>query len=75
MLSVICWGSIGVSVAGAFLSGPFGLVGVLYGISAGWLVRFLLTSWLALPYLREPRESAGRTVAGGVRPSLRGGGA
>jgi O-antigen/teichoic acid export membrane protein len=51
MLSFVCWGSIGISVAGAFLTGPWGLVAVLYGISAGWLVRILFTGWLALPYL------------------------
>ena len=51
VLSFVCWGSIGISVAGAFLTGPWGLVAVLYGISAGWLVRIVFTSWLALPYL------------------------
>jgi O-antigen/teichoic acid export membrane protein len=57
LLSFGCWGSIGISVAGAFLTGPWGLVAVLYGISAGWLVRILFTGWLALPYLRQTRES------------------
>jgi O-antigen/teichoic acid export membrane protein len=56
-LSIVCWGSIGISVAGAFATARWGLVGVLYGISSGWLVRCLCTGWLALPYLREPRES------------------
>jgi O-antigen/teichoic acid export membrane protein len=51
ILSFVCWGSIGISVAGAFLTGPWGLVAVLYGISAGWLVRIVFTGWLALPYL------------------------
>jgi O-antigen/teichoic acid export membrane protein len=51
ILSFVCWGSIGISVAGAFLTGPWGLVAVLYGISAGWLVRIVFTTWLALPYL------------------------
>jgi Polysaccharide biosynthesis protein len=51
ILSFVCWGSIGISVAGAFLTGPWGLVAVLYGIAAGWLVRIVFTSWLALPYL------------------------
>jgi len=61
ILSFVCWGSIGISVAGAFLAGPWGLVAVLYGIAAGWLIRCCLTAWLALPYLRQPRESeAGR---------------
>jgi hypothetical protein len=53
MLSAICWGSLGVSVAGALLAIPWGLVGVLYGIAAGWLVRCILASWLALACLRE----------------------
>ena len=56
VLSIVGWGSIGISVAGAFCAGRWGLVGVLYGISAGWLVRCLCTAWLALPYLREPRD-------------------
>lgn len=71
LLSLVCWGSIGLSVAGAFLTGPFGLVGVLYGISAGWLIRCLFTAWLALPYLVPPRESGARPLAQEVslRPS------
>jgi O-antigen/teichoic acid export membrane protein len=56
LLSFFSWGSIGISVAGAFLTGPWGLVGVIYGIAAGWLVRCVLTAWLALPYLRQQRE-------------------
>ena len=60
ILSFGCWGSIGISVAGAFLTGPWGLVAVLYGISAGWLVRILFTGWLALPFLRQTREGESR---------------
>ncbi|MGH8294872.1 MAG: lipopolysaccharide biosynthesis protein [Steroidobacteraceae bacterium] len=55
LLSAICWGSLGVSVVGALLGIPWGLVGVLCGIAAGWLTRCLLGWWLALAYLREPR--------------------
>jgi O-antigen/teichoic acid export membrane protein len=71
ILSFGCWGSIGISVAGAFLTGPWGLVAVLYGISAGWLVRILFTGWLALPYLRQAREGDSRPVRPEVslRPS------
>ncbi len=70
ILSFVCWGSIGISVAGAFFTQPWGLVGVLYGISAGWLVRCLLTGWLAAPYLRQPRESEAASVATvSLRPS------
>lgn len=53
-LSAICWGSLGVSGVGAFLGIPWGLVGVLFGIAIGWLVRCLLAGWLALACLREP---------------------
>lgn len=64
ILSFICWGSIGVSVAGAFFAGSWGLVAALYGISAGWLIRCLCTAWLALPHLREPRgNQAGMNFA------------
>ena len=59
-LSFFSWGSIVVSVAGAFLTAPWGLVGVIYGIAAGWLIRCILTAWLAAPYLRQPRESEAR---------------
>jgi O-antigen/teichoic acid export membrane protein len=58
ILSFVCWGSIGISVAGAFLAGPWGLVAVLYGISAGWLVRIVFTTWLALPYVALPAAEA-----------------
>jgi O-antigen/teichoic acid export membrane protein len=55
LLSAICWGSLGVSIAGAFIAIPWGLVGVLYGITAGWVARCLLAAWLALACLKEPR--------------------
>jgi O-antigen/teichoic acid export membrane protein len=71
LLSFVCWGSIGVSVAGAFLTAPWGLVGVLYGICSGWVIRCLLTGWLALPYLRQSAGSDASPVAHEVslRPS------
>jgi O-antigen/teichoic acid export membrane protein len=64
ILSIVCWGSIAISVAGAFATARWGLVGVLYGISAGWLIRCICTAWLALPDLREPRESDSRPAGG-----------
>lgn len=53
VLGALSWASLGVSVAGAFAAIPWGLVGVLYGISLGWLMRAVLATWLALPYLRR----------------------
>ena len=54
-LSAICWVSLGVSVAGAFAAIPWGFVGVLGGIAAGWLLRCLLTGWHAFACLKESR--------------------
>jgi hypothetical protein len=62
-LSAICWGSLGVSIAGAFLGIPWGLPGVLLGIASGWLVRCFLASWLALGCLNEPRDGFAATAA------------
>ncbi|MBW4052892.1 MAG: oligosaccharide flippase family protein [Proteobacteria bacterium] len=71
LLSLICWGSIGVSVAGAFAGGAWGLVGVLYGIAAGWLLRCLLAAWLALPHLRARERPRGLADEVSLRPSPR----
>jgi len=57
ILGLLSWASLGVSVAGAFAAIPWGLVGVLYGISLGWLIRAISATWLALPYLRLPRTT------------------
>lgn len=62
VLGVLSWASLGVSVAGAFVAIPWGLVGVLYGISLGWLIRAAAATWLALPYLR--RAAPARKWAG-----------
>jgi O-antigen/teichoic acid export membrane protein len=53
-LSLVSWATIAVSVAAAFASAPWGLVGVLYGISLGWLLRSLIAAWMAMPHLRRP---------------------
>jgi Na+-driven multidrug efflux pump len=53
-LSVVSWATIGLSVIAAFAAAPWGLVGVLYGISAGWLVRSVIAAWMAMPHLRRP---------------------
>jgi polysaccharide transporter, PST family len=51
ILSIVSWGSIGVSVLGALLAAPWGLVGVLYGISTGLLARSLIAAWMAMTCL------------------------
>lgn len=59
-LSLVSWATIGLSVLGAFVAAPWGLVGVLYGISFGWLARSLIAAWLAV--------STGLLRAGAVAP-------
>jgi len=53
-LGFVSWVTIGLSVVAAVLAAPWGLVGVLYGISTGWLVRSAIAAWMARPHLRRP---------------------
>jgi O-antigen/teichoic acid export membrane protein len=62
-LSATAWASIGVSVAGAFIAGPWGLTGALYGISAGWLTRTLAATWIAAPHLMNTHGNPAGEVA------------
>jgi len=54
VLGVVSWATIGLSIAAAVVAVPWGLVGVLYGISTGWLVRSAIAAWMAIPHLRRP---------------------
>lgn len=67
-LSAVCWGSLGVSAAGAFLAVPWGLAGVLFGIAMGWLARCIVASWLAVTCLKEPRNGFVVTAQRGSSP-------
>ncbi len=53
--SLSAWSSLAVACAGAFLSAGWGLTGVLYGISAGWLVRTVAAACIAMPHLLHSR--------------------
>jgi len=56
-LSVGSWACIVIAVAAAVVAARWGLVGVLYGISFGWLVRCAVATAIALPHLRHPRAA------------------
>ena len=58
VLSVISWASAGLSIIAAFVAAQWGLVGVLYGISVGWLMRGVLAAWMAIPHLRQGANAA-----------------
>ena len=63
MLSMVSWATIGVSVGAAFAAAPWGLVGVLYAISIGWLLRASIAAWMAIPHLRQGLPQAGSSPA------------
>jgi O-antigen/teichoic acid export membrane protein len=65
-LSAISWTAIGLSVTAAFWAAPWGLIGVLYGISVGWLFRSLVATWMAIPYLRQSAAGAAAQLPPGV---------
>ena len=70
VLSVISWASSGLSIIAAFAAAQWGLVGVLYGISSGWLIRSVLAAWMAMPHLRQGASTAAVSApAGGGRHS------
>lgn len=55
-LGMVSWMTIGLSVIASLLAAPWGLVGVLYGVSAGWLVRSLIAGWMAGACLTDGRS-------------------
>lgn len=67
-LSVISWASLALSVLAAIAAIPWGLVGVLYGISLGWLVRVVAAAWIALSCVR--RGPAPQALAGNASRSM-----
>jgi O-antigen/teichoic acid export membrane protein len=53
------WAGVLVGGAGAIAGARFGLAGVVYGATAGWLVDALAATVLAAPHLREPAQRPG----------------
>jgi O-antigen/teichoic acid export membrane protein len=53
VLGFSSWVCVGIGIGAAFALARFGLVGVLYGVSLGWLVRCLIAGWLSWRYLRR----------------------
>ena len=47
------WGAIVVAVAAAAAGARWGLVGVTYGVGAGWLLRAVTTIWILPRHLRD----------------------
>jgi O-antigen/teichoic acid export membrane protein len=58
-LNLWAWGGVLAGGAGAIVGARAGLAGVVYGVTAGWLVTALAAARLAAPHLRDPAESPG----------------
>jgi O-antigen/teichoic acid export membrane protein len=58
LLSGGSWLCIALATGGSFLAARWGLVGVIYAISLGWLLRCVIAGWIALPHLRPAGGSA-----------------
>jgi O-antigen/teichoic acid export membrane protein len=58
-LGVVSWMTIALSVVASLLAAPWGLIGVLYGVSAGWLVRSVIAGFMAGACLTDDHRSEG----------------
>jgi O-antigen/teichoic acid export membrane protein len=54
MLHGLGWVATILAVGGAAIGARWGLAGVLYGISLGWLSQGVFAAWVAAPHLRWP---------------------
>ncbi len=53
LLSIGSWVCVAVGTAASFPGAHWGLTGVIYAVSLGWLLRCALAAGIALPHLRE----------------------
>ena len=58
IFSIGSWACVAIATVASFPAARWGLVGVIYAISAGWLIRCFIAGWLCLPHLRQDRISA-----------------
>jgi O-antigen/teichoic acid export membrane protein len=54
IVNLLGWASVAVAFAAAILGARWGLVGVIYGVGLGWLMRALTALYLTLRHLRLP---------------------
>ena len=56
VLNVTGWVAVGVAVSGASVGARWGLTGVIYGVSLGWLVQLIAAARIGLPKLNQDPE-------------------
>jgi O-antigen/teichoic acid export membrane protein len=67
LLSSTSWVCIALATGGCFLAARWGLVGVIYAVSLGWLLRCVIAGWISLPHLRTMPAAGGAHVAASGR--------
>lgn len=58
------WLAVIIAIGGAAAGARWGLPGVLYGVSLGWLSQGIFAAWIAAPHLREPARVSRADGAG-----------
>ena len=53
-VNVFGWGSVALAILAAFVGARWGLAGVIYGVTMGWLMRALTALYFAFRHLRLP---------------------
>jgi len=57
MLNWVSWTCAGVGVAGAWVGARWGLIGLMYGVTLGWVSRGAVSGALAAKLLRSPPDA------------------
>lgn len=65
-VNLLGWVSVGLAWAAAVVGARWGLVGVIYGVALGWMVRSATTFYVAARHLRLPVKQATETGHGRV---------
>ena len=60
-LNTAVWGCVAVGFAGAWLGSSHSLVGLIYGVGTGWLLRAVVAGWFAAHLLARSSDAAPRT--------------
>jgi hypothetical protein len=63
-LSILAWATVALGAVGGAIGARWGLTGLVYGVSAAWLLRSASAAALAAPYLTRPRSHSRTGVPG-----------
>jgi len=62
VLNLTGWIAVGTAVAGAVIGARWGLTGVIYGVTLGWLVQMIAAAWIGSPKLWVGQEVPARPL-------------